>query len=142
MSADRATDGLGPLGRRAIEFQDIVARTVAAAKEPGFGPDGWSELAAIVDVDRFERVGTWLEVMDWDGYTQFLTKWAAQAEFATVVRRVSELPGLVYLEIEEHHGHGDAEQVVNSLSVLEFEGGDDDGEGRIVHLDVYLQAPR
>jgi hypothetical protein len=56
----------------------------------------------------------------------------------TVIRRVSELPGLVYLEVEERHTRPDGRvDVVNSMSVYEFTD-----EAKIRHLDVYLQAPR
>ena len=127
----------GPLARKALEFQDIVKRTVVAAKEPGFGPEGWAELGELVAVDRFERIGTFMEVMDWPEYTVFMTKWAKRGEFATTLRRVSEVPGVAYLEIEERHTRGDDITVVNSLTVFAF-----DDAGLITHLDVYLQAPR
>jgi hypothetical protein len=43
-----------------------------------------------VTVDEFERVGTWMEVSNWEQYTAFLTQWAsASAGFETVIRRVS-----------------------------------------------------
>ena len=57
--------------------------------------------------------------------------------FETTVRRVSELPGLVYLEIEERHTRASNIAVVNSMSVYEF-----NEVGQIRHLDVYLQQPR
>jgi hypothetical protein len=52
------------------------------------------------------------------------------------VRRVSELPGLVYFEVEERHFFGDKTHVVNSMTVFEF-----DTDAKIRHLDVYLQQP-
>ena len=57
--------------------------------------------------------------------------------FDTVLRRISELPGLVYLELEERHTRPGGVAVVNSLSVYEF-----NADGKIKHLDVYLQQPR
>lgn len=58
--------------------------------------------------------------MNWQQYTEFLTQWAAASMgFDTTVRRVSELPGLVYLEIEERHTRPGGVAVVNSLSVYE-----------------------
>jgi hypothetical protein len=54
----------------------------------------------------------------------------------TTVRRISELPDLVYFEIEERHRRGDTVNVVNSLTVFAF-----DEALRIHHLDVYLQQP-
>lgn len=67
-----------------------------------------------------------------------MTEWAAATDrFETTVRRVSELPDLVYFEIEERHFRGDTAHVVNSLTVFEF-----NEDGKIRHLDVYLQQAR
>jgi len=54
--------------------------------------------------------------------------------FETTVRRVSELPELVYFEIEERHFFGGSAHVVNSMTVFEF-----DADAKICHVDVYLQ---
>ena len=95
-------------------------------------------MTEFVAVDEFERVGTFLEVQSWSQYTEMLTQWAsAIATFETTVQRISELPGLVYYEVEERHLVGDQVNVVNSLTVFEF-----DDDGKIRHLDVYLQQPR
>lgn len=88
-------------------------------------------------MDDFERVGTFLEVQDWPQHTEMPTRWAAATDaFETTVRRVAELPGLVYFEIEERHHRGHDVHVVDSMTVFGF----DDG-GKIRHLDVYLQQP-
>jgi hypothetical protein len=130
--------GDGPLSRVVLGFEATLRRLVSAAREPGFTPAGWAPLAEFVATSEFERVGTWLEVMNWQRYTGFLTQWAAASlGFDTTVRRVSELPGLVYLEIEERHTRTGGVAVVNSLSVYEF-----NEAGKIRHLDVYLQQPR
>ena len=64
-------------------------------------------------VDEFERVGTFLEVQDWQQYVQMLTHWARAIDaFETTVQRVSELPGLVYFAAEERHFGGQAVTVV------------------------------
>ncbi len=118
-------------------FEDTVKRVVPATKEPGFTPAGWAPLAELVAVDEFERVGTWLEVMNWREYTDFLTKWASATEFETTLRRISEVRNLVYLEVQERHRMGEGTPIeVNSLSVFEF-----NDDGKVRHLDVYLQRP-
>ena len=130
--------GNGPLSRKVLDFEAELRRLVKAAKTPGFTPADWAPLAEFIAVDDFERVGTWLEVMDWPQYAAFLTQWAgASLGFDTTVRRVSEVPGLVYLEIEERHKRPDGVPVVNSMSVYEF-----NAAGKIRHLDVYLQQQR
>jgi hypothetical protein len=87
-------------------------------------PSDWGPLAQFVAVDHFERVGTFLERQERPQYTEMLTQWAsAISSFETTVRRISELPRLVYYEIEERHFHHAF-----------------DDHGMIEHLDVYLQA--
>jgi hypothetical protein len=67
-----------------------------------------------------------------------LTQWASSIDsFETTVRRISELAGLVYFEIEERHHRDDVVTVVNSMTVFQFDEND-----RIRHLDVYLQQAR
>ena len=124
----------GELSARVLDFERIVKETVTKAKEPGFTPEDWAPLAELVAIDEFERVGCWLEVMNWSEYTEFLTKWASQTAFETKRRRISELPGLVFLELQETNTTESQSTVVNSLSVYEF-----NDAAKIRHLDIYLQ---
>ena len=127
------TSGGGELSTKVLDFERIVKGTVTKAKEPGFIPEDWPPLAELVAVEEFERVGCWLEVMNWSEYG-FLTKWASQNTFETQRRRISELPGLVFLELQETNTTESQSTVVNSLSVYEF-----NDAGKIRHLDIYLQ---
>ncbi|MBL7625813.1 hypothetical protein I7412_01180, partial [Frankia sp. CN6] len=114
------TSGTG-LAAKVVAYDATVRRVVAAAKDPGFTLAGWDPLAEFVAVDEFERVGTWLEVSNWQEYTEFLTKWASSSVFDTTLLRISELPGLVYYEVEERHRRQDGTlDVVRSLSVFVF----------------------
>lgn len=127
-------DGSGPLTRRVLDYEQTMRRLVPTVT----GPADWAPLAEFVAVDGFERVGTFLEVQNWNQYIAMLTGWAAATDsFETTVRRINELAGFVYYEIEERHHRGDDVRVVNSMTVFEF-----DDDGRIRHLDVYLQQPR
>jgi hypothetical protein len=127
-------ENAGPLTRKVLEYEQAMKRLVPTIEAPA----DWAPLAEFVAVDTFERVGTFLEVQNWQQYTEMLTHWASATEtFETTVRRISELPGLVYFEIEERHFRGGDVHVVNSMTVFEF-----DEDGKIRHLDVYLQQPR
>jgi hypothetical protein len=124
-------ENAGPLTRKVLEYEQAMKRLVPMIEAPA----DWAPLAEFVAVDTFERVGTFLEVQNWQQYTEMLTHWASATEtFETTVRRISELPGLVYFEIEERHFRGGDVHVVNSMTVFEF-----DEDGKIRHLDVYLQ---
>lgn len=124
----------GPLTRTVLDYVRTMERLVPTVD----APEDWAPLTEFVAVDEFERVGTFLEVQSWSQYTEMLTQWAsAIATFETTVQRISELPGLVYYAVEERHLVGENVNVVNSLTVFDF-----DDVGKIRHLDVYLQQPR
>ena len=125
----------GELSRKVLRYGELIESTVRAAKQPGFTESGWDELSALLDTDRFERVGNDRAVMDWAGYRDLLMKWAGATEFHQQFRRISEVGNLVFLELTETNTPaGAAPTIVNSLSLYEF-----DEAGRIVHLDIYLQ---
>jgi hypothetical protein len=67
-----------------------------------------------------------------------LSRWASATDsFESTVRRISELRDLVFFEIEEQHLRAGNVNVVNSMTVFEF-----NEDGKIRHLDVYLQQAR
>jgi len=127
----KASESAGPLTQRVLEYDRAMQRLVAEVRDP---PD-WAPLTEFVAVADFERVGTFLEVQNWDEYTEMLTRWASATEsFETTLRRISEIGTLVYYEIEERHFRGDNVNVINSMTVFEF-----DTNEKIRRLNVYLQ---
>ena len=134
MQRHMAGDEVGPLTCKVLDYDRTMKHLVRAAEAPA----DWAPLSAFVATDEFERVGTFLEVQNWQQYTEMLTRWAsATAQFETTLRRIVELASHVYYEIEERHFRGDDVTVVNSMTVFEF-----NEDGKIRHLDVYLQQPR
>jgi hypothetical protein len=124
----------GPLTRTVLAYTDTMQRLVPTVQRV----EDWAPLAEFVAVDEFSRVGVFMEEQDWPAYVEMLTKWASgNHAFETTARRISEFGDVVYYEIEERHFRGDTVHVVNSMTVFAF-----DGEGRIRHLDVYVQQPR
>ena len=126
----------GRLSKIVLEYVAIYGRTVVNAKQPDFTPAGWDELAQLIAIDEFERVGAQKEVMDWPAYRARLTQFASTAEWKGTFRRITEFPGLVFLELTEELRKGDDIEIVNSVTVYEFN--DDD---KIRHFDCYLQKP-
>jgi hypothetical protein len=124
----------GPLTKKVIAYQDTVKRLVHSAKTP---EDWVAPLGEFIAVDGFERIGPFLDVQNFTQYTEMVNGWAqGTQDFDTSVRRISELPNSVYFEVEERHQIGDMKLVVNSMSVFEF-----DEDGKVCHLDVFLQQP-
>ena len=124
------------LSRQVLEYCLVTKRLVDEAKRPGFSADSLAALAEFAAVDEFERVGNFKEVMTWAQYVAFLAGWMPSADWDCSFRRITEVSNLVFLELEEFAGAGDARRAVNSASIYEF-----DDAGKIRHLDVYLQMP-
>lgn len=124
----------GPLTRTVLEYTRTIERLVPSVEALG----DWAPLADFVAADEFERVGTFLEVQDWQQYIEMLTRWASAIDtFEVAVRRTTESSGLVYFEVEERHFRSNHVDVVRSMTVFGF-----DDAGKIRHLDVYLQRSR
>lgn len=117
-----------------LRYTQTVKRLADAAKQPGFTADDWAPLAELVDTGAFERVGNFKEVMNWTEYLGFLSSWAPSSQWEASFKRISEIDGAVFLELEERSQVGDFTSVVNSMSVYEFS--DDE---KIRHIDLYLQ---
>src|SRR5439155_26542755 len=66
----------GPLTRKVLDYVQAMERLVPVVKAPA----DWAPLAEFVAVDEFERVGTFLEVQNWEDYTELLTRWASATE--------------------------------------------------------------
>jgi hypothetical protein len=99
------------------------------------GSADWAPLEALVATENFKRTGVFREVQNWPQYAEMLTAWARSIDtFETTVRRMTETSNLVFYEIEERHYRGNSVTVVNSMTVFSF-----DENGKIHHLDVYLQ---
>lgn len=122
------------LSRAVLDYSVIMKRMVGEAKQPGFSEESWAPLADLIATDEFVRVGNFKEVMDWQGYVEFLTAWATACEWECSFKRITEVGNVVFLELEERASAGDFSNVVNSLSVYEF-----DDAGKIRHVDIYLQ---
>ena len=129
-------DQYSGLSRQVLEYSRLMKQLVDQAKQPGFSEASWAPVAAMVDTERFRRVGNFKEVMTWGEYIAFLTPWAMSSGWECSFRRVTEAPGLVFLELEERSEIGGHTSVVNSVSVYQF-----DAAGKLFHLDIYLQMP-
>ena len=121
----------GTLTRKVQEYVDTMMATVATARSA----EDFAAVAELVDVENFERVGTFLEVQDWRACAEFLARWASGIDtFESHTKRMVEVGNLVFYETEERHFHGSSSTVLNSLTIFEF-----NDSGQIRRLDVFMQ---
>jgi len=124
---------IGPLTRRVYEF--VETQKVILAKGVT-DPSDWDPLTYLLDVDRFKRVGAYLEEFDWADYKRFLTGWmAGGTRFEFTEFQISEVGNSVFQEIEERHWRREQFIRKNVIAVYKF-----NDQNKLVHLDIYEQA--
>jgi len=131
-TASAMTANLGPLAKISLRFSEMVEER---ATGKGCTEADWAPVGELVAIDKFERIGAYLEVMTWKEYVKFLTQWAGSTRFESTVKRISEIGRVVFYEIEERHYKGDDFIRKNVIAVYEF-----DDKNKIRHLDIYEQA--
>lgn len=125
----------GSLARLVLKYADLVEEITAKGGQPGFSDADWAPLAELVAVDRFERAGPFLEILDWHTYIGYLTQWArSETRYETTLYRMTETPGRVYMELEERFGIGAGMHAINSVTVYDF-----DENQKLCYLNVYIQ---
>jgi len=132
-TATGVTGEFGPLTLTAKRFVEAQGAVMAAGVK---SPSDWAPVAEFVAVDEFERVGAYLEKLNWDEYTRFLTEWASGGtRFEMTEFQISEVGNSVFQEIEERHFRGEEFIRKNVIAVYRF-----NADRKIVHLDIYEQA--
>jgi hypothetical protein len=122
------------LSRRALEYGLLQKRLVDRAKRPDYSADEWDALDDFVDIGEFERIGNFMEVMTYADMKAFLQRWCIDSHWEGSFKRITEKDNVVILELEERNTYQQHTNVVNSVSVYEF-----NSAGNLRHLDVYLQ---
>lgn len=131
-TSEKSTNQMGPLTRIVFKYSEMIEQRAVAG---GAESIDWTPFEELVAVDEFKRVGAYLEVMNWEECTAFLTEWAGSTRFETTVFEVTEVGRSVFLEIEERHYKGDDFIRKNVIAVFRFNDQD-----KIRHLDIYEQA--
>ncbi len=139
---------LGPRAAVVVEMLAIMERVVNQDKSVPVTAADWAPFAALVDQQRFHRVGNFGEEVDWPEYLELLVLWANHSWFEDHVWRLREVPptadepALVIIESEERsRSDGPVSEgpysTLASIGVYEFDAAD-----RIVGLHVYDQRPQ
>ena len=129
------TKAHGPNSRRALEYSYRMKGILDDAKRPGFTDEQWGPLGDLVDPQGFERVGPYMEVVNWQQYVPLLSGWAKTTGWTFEVRRVTEGDGYALLELTEHAEYPDRKETYNSVSIYEFDQAD-----KLVKLGIFMQV--
>jgi hypothetical protein len=131
------------LSRKVLQYSENFLRIVNRIKQPGFSQADWAPLEELVDVRNFQRVGVFLtnteEVSNWPQYKQLITQYGGATAWEGTLRRITEVPGLVFLELEERNTRDGVTDVSNTVTIYEF---NQDDELRKLHVYVSHVAQR
>jgi hypothetical protein len=124
----------GSLARIVLDYSLAFQHLMNRMKAPDYSDADWKPITDIIATDVFKRIGAFKEEMDFATYKGFIVQWGGGALWDGSFKRITEVPGLVFLELEERtvtEGHHDT---INSVTVYRF-----NDAKQLVHLDVYLQ---
>ncbi len=130
-----ATAGLpspDTLAGKAWQYADFITGMTIRAKQPGFTRAAWDELAEMVAVNDFVRVGRFKEVMDWQQSVDLMDQFARIAEFHNEIVRVNEVDNVVFLELQERNTMNGQTMEMVTMTVFEF-----NEAGKITRLDFF-----
>jgi hypothetical protein len=125
------------LSRKVLEYSAAFNEVIGKIKQPGFSDADWAPLEALVDTENFERTGVFLkpvaEVTGWNEYKKIIMQYAGDTSWEGTLRRITEVPGLVYLELEERNTRDGVTDVSNTVTIYQF-----NDAGQLTRLHVYV----
>jgi hypothetical protein len=125
------------LSRKVLQYSENFLRIVNKIKQPDFSDADWAPLEELVDVRNFQRVGVFLtnqaEVSNWQQYKALITQYGGATAWEGTLRRITEVQGLVFLELEERNTRDGVTDVSNTVTIYKF-----NDAGRLSNLDVYV----
>lgn len=120
------------LCQKVLRYSEVFHRVVGVGDK-----EGWGELEAMIDVATFQREGVFLgpvsEKIGWAEYKKYLSQFAGSSEWEGSMRRITEVPGRVFLELEERITRNGQRTVANTVTIYDF-----NKDGKLTHLDVYV----
>lgn len=132
-----SSDNYTGLSRKVLQYSEGFLRIVNKMKHPGFADADWAPLEELVDVENFRRLGVFLtdraELSDWRQYKQLLLQYGGMTAWEGTLRRITEVPGLVFLELQERNMRDGVTDVSHTMTVYEF-----NPDGKLCRLAVYV----
>jgi hypothetical protein len=129
------------LSRLVLRYSDNFSRIVEKLKMGSLSEADWVAMEELVDVDNFQRVGIFLtdqvEVSTWQQYKTIINQYGGMTSWEGTLRRITEVPGLVFLELEERNTSEGVMDVSNTVTIYQFNQAD-----KLIKLDVYVAPLR
>jgi len=132
-----ASGNYSGLSRKVLQYSEHFKRIADRIRQGSMSDEDWAPMEELVDVQNFRRVGVFLtqrvEVSTWQEYRKIIDQYGGMTEWEGTLRRITEVPGLVFLELEERNTRNGVTDVSNTVTIYEF-----NEAGRLRKLDVYV----
>ncbi|MFC2017970.1 hypothetical protein ACFLTQ_01535 [Chloroflexota bacterium] len=124
------------LSRLVLQYADGFNQIIGKLKQGTISETDWDLMEDFVDIDSFQRVGMFLtdkvETSAWQEYKATISQFGVMASWEGALRRITEVPGLVFLELEERVTVGNTMDVYNTVTIYQF-----NKSNKLIKLDVY-----
>jgi hypothetical protein len=125
------------LSRKVLQYCNGFSHIAEKIRQGSISDADWAEMEAVVDTELFQRVGVFLtdkvEVSAWPQYKQIINQYGGMTQWEGTLRRITEVPSLVFLELEERNTRDGVTDVSNTLTIYEF-----NAAGKLRKLHVYV----
>lgn len=125
------------LSRKVLQYADRFSQLVEKLKTRSLTEADWAAMEELVDVENFRRWGVFLgdlmELSTWQEYKAIINQYGGMTSWEGTLRRITETPGLVFLELEERNTRGGEMDVSNTVTIYQFNADD-----KLIKLDVYI----
>ena len=132
-----SSDKYTGLSRKVIEYSERFKLIVEKIKQQRLTDADWATMEELVDVENFRRVGVFLtstvETSTWAQYKSLISQYGGMTEWEGTLRRITEVPGLVFLELEERNTRNGITDIANTVTIYKF-----NHANKLSRLDVYV----
>ena len=129
------------LSRKVLQYSEHFKRIADRIRQGTVSDADWAPMEELVDVAAFRREGVFLtqrvEVSTWQEYKAIINQYGGMTSWEGTLRRITEVPGLVFLELEERNTRDGITDVSNTVTIYEF-----NDAGKLRKLDVYVAHVR
>jgi hypothetical protein len=125
------------LSRKVLQYSENFKRIADKARQGTLTDADWAPMETLVDVQNFRRHGVFLtdtmEYSTWQQYKAIVTQYGGMTQWEGTLRRITEVPGLVFLELEERNTRDGVTDVSRTVTIYKF-----NEAGKLIELDVFV----
>lgn len=132
-----SSDSYTGLSRKVLQYSENFKRIADKIRQGTISDADWAPMDALVDTQNFRRQGVFLtdtvETSTWQQYQGIINQYGGITVWEGTLRRITEVPELVFLELEERNTRDGVTDVSNTVTIYKFNDVD-----KLIKLDVYV----